>query len=235
VTTSVVIVDAPSVHRNTIARGLSRDAGMHVTLCDDAAAFAAETPDRPADIALVAMELIDGITSLPPMRRAARYHHLVAWRVGRDPAAAVTAIRHGAVGVVDRQAPIAGLVRTLRAVAGGQSSFPRDLSSAIVQELQSVHRRNEAQAHIASLSRREREVLSLIAKGYRNASVAEELGISKPTAKRHVHNILEKLGVPTRSAAARFALDARDDLHLARAPEVEDVPATVGRSAMAAR
>ncbi len=39
-------------------------------------------------------------------------------------------------------------------------------------------------------------MLSLITLGYRNAAIAEELGISEPTAKRHVHNILEKLGVP---------------------------------------
>jgi DNA-binding NarL/FixJ family response regulator len=235
VTTSIVIVDAPSVHRNSIARGLSRDAGMHVTLCDDAGAFAAETPDRAADIALVAMDMIDGVTSLPPMRRAARYRHLVAWRAGRDPVAAVSAIRLGADGVVDRQVSISGLIRTLRAVAGGQSSFPRDLSSAIVHELQRVHRRNEAQAHVASLSRREREVLVLIAKGYRNASVAEELGISKPTAKRHVHNILEKLGVPTRAAAARFALDVGDDLRVARPAADEASDATADRSKLAAR
>ena len=61
-----------------------------------------------------------------------------------------------------------------------------------------MHRRSEAQARIARISRREREVLALITLGYRNAAIAEELGISEPTAKRHVHNILEKLGARRR-------------------------------------
>ena len=106
------------------------------------------------------------------------------------------------------------MIRALTAITRGQSAFPRSMSATIVEELQRMHRRSEAQARIAQISRREREVLALITLGYRNAAIAEELGISEPTAKRHVHNILEKLGVPTRAAAARLGLDAGDDLRL---------------------
>jgi DNA-binding NarL/FixJ family response regulator len=235
VSTSVVIVDAPSVLRTTVARALCRDGGMTVSTCDDAATFTAACPERPTDIALVAIELVDGITSLPPLRRAARYHHLVAWGNDPPPAAALMAIRRGADGVLDKHTSGAGLIRALNAIARGQSAFPRSMSATIVEELQRVHRRSEAQARIARISRREREVLALITLGYRNAAIADELGISEPTAKRHVHNILEKLGVPTRAAAARLGLDAGDDLRL---PHPSIPPRSSnghGRPAMAAR
>jgi DNA-binding NarL/FixJ family response regulator len=233
--TSVVIVDAPSVLRTTVARALSRDGGMSVSTCDDAATFAAGCPERPADIALVSIELVDAVTSLPPLRRAARYHHLVAWGSDPPPSVALMAIRRGADGVLDKHTSVAGMIRALTAIARGQSAFPRSMSATIVEELQRIHRRSEAQARIARISRREREVLALITLGYRNAAIAEELGISEPTAKRHVHNILEKLGVATRAAAARLGLDAGDDLRL---PHPDIPPKTSnghGRPAVAAR
>jgi DNA-binding NarL/FixJ family response regulator len=52
------------------------------------------------------------------------------------------------------------------------------------------------------LSSREREVLALVADGLSNAAIAEELNLSEHTAKRHVANILVKLDLPTRAAAA---------------------------------
>jgi DNA-binding NarL/FixJ family response regulator len=52
------------------------------------------------------------------------------------------------------------------------------------------------------LSVREREVLELVADGLSNAAIAVELSLSEHTAKRHVANILLKLDLPTRAAAA---------------------------------
>ena len=214
--TSVAIVDAPGTLRTAVARGLWREGRMTVSLFDDATAFAT-TAERPADIALVAIEFVDAITTLSPLRRAARYDRLVAWGRDPDPSLALLAIRRGASGVLDKRTSMAGLIRALSAIARGQSAFPRDLSTSIVGELQRLHRRSEAQARIAPLSRREREVLALLTAGCRNTAVAEQLGISEPTAKRHVHNILAKLGVPTRRAAARLGIDAGEELVL-RAP-----------------
>jgi DNA-binding CsgD family transcriptional regulator len=61
---------------------------------------------------------------------------------------------------------------------------------------------------VHTLSPREREVLVLLADGLTNRQVAESLFISERTANRHVSNIFAKLGVNTRTAAARWAVDA---------------------------
>jgi DNA-binding NarL/FixJ family response regulator len=58
---------------------------------------------------------------------------------------------------------------------------------------------------VQGLSSREREVLSLVAQGFSDAQVAERLVISPHTAHRHMANILAKLGLPTRAAAAAVA------------------------------
>ena len=106
-----------------------------------------------------------------------------------------------------------------------------------------MHRRSEAQARIALISRREREVLALLSAGWRNADIAEELGISELTAKRHVHNIFEKLSVSTRAAAARLGRDAGDELPFPASagrddviPSLDDpVPDGLGRHAAITR
>ena len=60
-------------------------------------------------------------------------------------------------------------------------------------------------AALAELTGREREVLRLVAQGMSNAAVGKALGISEHTAKRHIANILLKLDLPTRGAAATLA------------------------------
>jgi len=60
---------------------------------------------------------------------------------------------------------------------------------------------------LAELTRRELEVVGLLARGMTNQQIADELVISLHTAIRHVANILEKTGAPNRTAAARLVLE----------------------------
>jgi ATP/maltotriose-dependent transcriptional regulator MalT len=78
----------------------------------------------------------------------------------------------------------------------------------VLDELARAERRVDASAALSPLSAREREVLALIAQGRRNREIAVTLSISELTVKRHVHNMLEKLHVPTRAAAVSLAVGA---------------------------
>ena len=60
----------------------------------------------------------------------------------------------------------------------------------------------DTSSDLARLSQREREVLGLVAEGLSNAAIAKRLRLSDHTVKRHVANILMKLDLPTRAAAA---------------------------------
>ncbi len=59
---------------------------------------------------------------------------------------------------------------------------------------------------VGALSERETEVVVLAARGLPNARIAEELGISEATVKRHLANVYQKIGVRSRSEAVRMAL-----------------------------
>jgi len=65
-------------------------------------------------------------------------------------------------------------------------------------------RRDEDPA-FASLTRREREILTLLAEGFANAQIASHLSISEKTVRNHTSNLFDKLGVWTRAQAIVFA------------------------------
>jgi DNA-binding NarL/FixJ family response regulator len=64
------------------------------------------------------------------------------------------------------------------------------------------HTRAARAPDLEALTTREREVLALVAEGRSNAAIAQRLQLSEHTVKRHVANILLKLDLPTRAAAA---------------------------------
>jgi two-component system NarL family response regulator len=111
-------------------------------------------------------------------------------------------VRAGARGYLLTDTTPAELVDALRAVAAGSSLLSPAMASRLLDEFAVLVRRNEAPAEGAgSLSRRELEVLTLVAQGLNNRAIAEALFISENTVKNHIRNIHEKLQVHSRMEA----------------------------------
>ncbi|MBV8835580.1 MAG: alpha/beta fold hydrolase [Alphaproteobacteria bacterium] len=94
--------------------------------------------------------------------------------------------------------------RESEAIVGIQTPI-RILEVVTEHHLEPATRRTTATSSIEILSDREREVLALVADGMSNAAIAKRLRLSDHTVKRHVANILLKLDLPTRAAAAALA------------------------------
>lgn len=107
------------------------------------------------------------------------------------------ALEAGALGYLLKDAPPAELFAAIRAVAAGK----RTLAPA-VREIVGTASRSAARP----LSARELEVLALVARGESNKTLAAKLLISEATAKTHLLNIFEKLGVDDRTAAVTLAI-----------------------------
>jgi two-component system, NarL family, response regulator DevR len=116
-----------------------------------------------------------------------------------DDDAVISSILAGASGYLLKHVSRADLLRSIRLVASGHSLIDTNTAKQAMERL--------AQIPGSELTEREREVLTLVARGYTNKQIADTLFVSEKTARNHVSHILDKLGLSRRSEAAAFAVE----------------------------
>jgi DNA-binding NarL/FixJ family response regulator len=123
-------------------------------------------------------------------------------------------IQAGAKGFIVKDASIEDFIRTIRSVAEGADVVPPALTGTLLSHIvdQAVVHSTTAVLEAVRMTKREREITSLIAEGLGNKEIAQRLNIATHTVKSHVHNILEKLALHSRLQIAAHA-------HQAGAPE----------------
>jgi two-component system response regulator NreC len=115
----------------------------------------------------------------------------------------VRAIEAGAAGYVARSSPLAELIGAVLAASQGEVAIPSAMLGPLIGRLLTDRRQyDEASRQVATLTRREREVLYLLAQGADNETIGRTLVISPQTARTHIQNILAKLRVHSRLEAA---------------------------------
>jgi len=147
----------------------------------------------------------DGRAVLREMQQAQCPTRVILLTAAIEESEALEAIRLGVHGVVLKEMAPRLLVECIRKVhAGGQWVERRSASQA----LNTLLRHRDGQRDVASiLTRREQEIMRLVAQGIRNQSVAEALCISEGTVKIHLHNIYKKLQIDSRMALSLYARD----------------------------
>jgi DNA-binding NarL/FixJ family response regulator len=122
----------------------------------------------------------------------------------------VAAHERGAFGMMRKEGAADELISCLHAAAAGEKWFSPELLRSALE------RTREHRAQIAKvehlLTRREIEVMLLVANGLSNKDVANQLNISEGTIKIHLNNIYHKTGINNRTALANFAIAYRDKL-----------------------
>jgi two-component system, NarL family, nitrate/nitrite response regulator NarL len=111
-----------------------------------------------------------------------------------------TAIELGAVGLLLKQEPADMLTKAIRKVHEGELWLDRISTADLLRNMTRRRRFEDVEgAKIATLTKREHEVISLIGEGLKNRVIAERLFISEATVRNHLTSILNKLGVSNRS------------------------------------
>ena len=122
----------------------------------------------------------------------------------------VDALRAGASGFLLKDAPRAQFIDAIRVIAGGEAllapSVTRRLLDRFAARLPSVAA--EAGEALQALTRREREILTMIARGNSNREIAEGLGVAEPTVKSHVSHLLLKLDARDRAQLVMLAYES---------------------------
>jgi DNA-binding NarL/FixJ family response regulator len=124
-----------------------------------------------------------------------------------DDARLFAALRAGARGYLLKDMDPTRLAAALRGVLAGEAALPRALMGSVLDELRARERGRHASALSrlgVELTNRERQVLELLDRGLDTAGIAELLGISAVTVRRHVSEVLRKLEAPDRESALRI-------------------------------
>lgn len=119
------------------------------------------------------------------------------------------AIRMGAMGIVMKDQAGEMLIKAIRRVTAGEVWVDRSMTALVLQELRhgsEGQRLDTEAARIVSLTRREKEVVALIAQGFGTARIAGDLFISEKTVRNHLASIFDKLMVSDRLELAIYAV-----------------------------
>lgn len=125
-----------------------------------------------------------------------------------DRAELLAAIEAGADGYLTKASDVDEIAAALRQLHSGHACVPPEMLNVLLRDL--IERRRAGGAALerfARLSRREREVLALLAEGLDHNDIAAKLFVSAHTARTHIQNLLEKLEVHSRVEAVGLALE----------------------------
>ena len=150
---------------------------------------------------------VDGVTAI---RAAGFQTPIVMLTVSEDDDDLFESIKAGANGYLLKNVRPEQLFEDLRGVMRGEAPIAPAVASKLLEALRTgglpTHGQSSTPPQDSVLTRRENEILQLVAAGMSNKEIANELTITEGTVKNHVHNALEKLHLTNRVQAAAYAV-----------------------------
>ncbi|GAA3435288.1 LuxR C-terminal-related transcriptional regulator [Kutzneria kofuensis] len=208
---SVVLADNHDVVRSGLRAVLASDTDISVV------AEAADTLDAVRAVLRHQPDLV--VTGLDTaavreVLRALPRVRVLVFTLADDDDSVYQAIRAGARGYLLKSAQQAEIVRAVRGVAAGEAIFGEGVAHRVAELLTAPARR--AEDVFPELTRRERQVLDLIADGRSNSVIARQLHLAPKTVSNHISAIFTKLRAADRAEAIARARDAGIGAHTPR-------------------
>ena len=136
----------------------------------------------------------------------------------------VQAMKLGTSGIVLKQSATDLLIKSIRKVNAGEIWLDSHTTAAVMRQFATgaddlppvagAPASSSRERERSLLSQREREIVALVAQGFKNKEMAEKMFISEQTVKNHLHNIFDKLGVSDRLELALYAI--HNNLHMGK-------------------
>lgn len=149
------------------------------------------------------MPSMDGLEVLSNLKKKNSEVKVLLLTAHNESEYLVKAVELGIHGYVLKDAPSSVLVEAINSIYQGETFIQPSLGSILNDK---IKEKEQDQAKIDSLTKRELEVLKLLSVGMYNKEIGEKLKITERTIKNHVSNIFKKIGVSDRTQAAVFAI-----------------------------
>ena len=199
-TARVVVADDQTVVREGLVLILGMLPGVEVVgaAADGEQALSLVAKEKP-DVVLMDLRMprLDGVAATRRIRADFPDTQVVVLSTYADDESVFAALRAGARGYLTKDAPSSALAEAITTVRNGDAHFEPSVQRRLVEAVRP--------AEPATLTRRETDVLRLIAAGRSNGEIAQRLYITPATVKTHINNLFAKTGVRDRAQAVTYA------------------------------
>src|SRR5512140_3376389 len=179
------------------------------------------------DVLLLDLKMpgLDGLATLQRLQASRNKTKVIVLTASDDKNEFVQAMKLGTSGIVLKQTATELLIKSIRKVHAGEIWLDSHTTAAVMRQFaqadeapppppMSAPMPATRERERPPLSAREREIVALVAQGFKNKEMAEKMFISEQTVKNHLHNIFDKLGVSDRLELALYAI--HHNLHTGR-------------------
>jgi DNA-binding NarL/FixJ family response regulator len=201
----VAVIDNPGLMREALCRLLNETQELEVIAAiDSTAEEIIRAQADPPDVAVVDFCVMspEGLEAIAALKRRWLRTHLLMLTSRKEHQLVHAALHAGIEGYVLKTDSSAELVSGILAVAAGR----RYMAASVCGNVNGVLESSQANGGPAVLSDREREVMRLIAGGYRTREMALQLSLSHKTIEKHRSNLMKKLGLRSATAVAAYAV-----------------------------
>ena len=204
---TVVVIEPVALLRQALASLLREASGFHVV--GEVGAAEDVMPMLQAQRPHIALFRFDGgsdasVAPLQQISGASERARTIVLTSCVDPDVTARSIEMGALGVVCWEEPAEVLFKAIRKVHLGEMWLGRAGTAAVISRLASRRPKDADTMRVESLTRREWDIVMLVAEGLKNRHIAERLSISEATARNHLTSILDKLGLEDRFELAVY-------------------------------
>jgi DNA-binding NarL/FixJ family response regulator len=208
--TRVLIAEDEGILRSTLGELLAREPDLQiVALCPDGREALIESLAHRPHVVLTDLRMpkVDGIELTRQLKEKSPDIAVVILTAFDDDDNLFAALKAGAIGYVLKDASLEQIIHALHAATAGEGYLSPGLVVRVMKEFARIDQMARGQRKLfAQLTRREREVLELLAGGHRNKQIAAQLQLSEKTVRNHISTILGKLHVNDRTEAALLAV-----------------------------
>lgn len=159
----------------------------------------------------LSMPRMDGLSALREIKRVAPHTRVLVMTVHRNEEYVFQAIEDGADGYLLKDASAPELLIAVRSVVAGNRYLCPEVATQVVgaflDRKKTGKDTEKPRSAFDSLTSREREVLKLVAEGYRSRAIGEVLCISEKTVEKHRANLMRKLGINSAAGLTAFAVE----------------------------